>query len=133
MADNPIVDLIGEEEFEWLSSRFSDSTTLMDVPQDILDRLASVDISRRGYGGDRNSVTAIALITFAYRMTHRIPEARHGPKEILLLKVLARAEAQRRQGERDLENPCWRVPLVELITGAVGERVRAMRVMNAPD
>ncbi|MBW1682285.1 MAG: hypothetical protein JRH05_14025, partial [Deltaproteobacteria bacterium] len=121
------------EEFEWLSSRFSDSTTLMDVPQDILDRLASVDISRRGYGGDRNSVTAIALITFAYRMTHRIPEARHGPKEILLLKVLARAEAQRRKGERDLENPCWRVPLVELITGAVGERVRAMRVMNAPD
>jgi hypothetical protein len=129
---NPIIETIGITEFEWLARTFGNQTTLQDVPDPILERLASVDITLRDFGGDRNAVTAIALVTFAYAMVGSEPQTRHGPKDILLVKVLAKGERSRRRGDLEPSNRWWRAPLVELIAGDAGERVRAVKTINAP-
>lgn len=127
-----IVDVIGLSNFEWLSKSFNRKTVLRDVPEDILDRVAEVDITLRDYGSDINGITSIALITFAYRMAGKAQHARTGPKDILLVKVLAAGEKRRREGEFQPLNRLWNAPLFELITGEVGERIRAMRTLNSP-
>ena len=65
---NGIVDLIGRDIFEWLSTEFNNETRLKDIPEEILERVRSVDITLRDYTRDRNAITSIALITFAYKM-----------------------------------------------------------------
>jgi hypothetical protein len=129
---HPIVEIIGIREFDWLAGTFGRETTLREIPDSILERLASVDITLRDFGGDRNAVTAIALVTFAYAMVGREPQTRHGPKDILLVKVLAKGERSRRRGDVEPSNRWWRAPLVELIAGDAGERVRAVKTINAP-
>ena len=129
---NPIIEAIGEKEFQWLAHTFGPKTTLQDVPGDILERVASVDISVRDYAGDVNSLTAIALITFAYEMAGRTQTPQSGPKDIRLVKSLAKGELSKRQGRSAFGNPLWEAPLVQLIMGTVGERIRAMRALDAP-
>lgn len=128
-----IHDVIGPDHFRWLAKEFNMKTRLEDVPEGILLRLASIDIAVRDYGRDPNAVTGIALITFAYRMAGRVPEARFGPKDLVLLKILAKNERLRREGGARRDHWLWRSPLFELITGQVGERLRAMRMMNSPN
>ncbi|MFO7783606.1 MAG: hypothetical protein ACQET7_03200 [Thermodesulfobacteriota bacterium] len=132
IANNPIVDLVGEEFFSWLSRTFSRETTLMDVPAGILERISRVDVTRRDYASDPNAVTAIALLTFAYGMAGKRQEARHGPNDLMLVKALSRGELARRSGEKTSGNPLWKTPLHELITGNVGERIRAARFITNP-
>jgi hypothetical protein len=129
---NPIVEAVGEEEFRWLSRTFDRRTALGDVPDRILERIASVDVTIRDYGVDPNALTAIALITFAYTMAERPQSARSGPKDILLVKALAKKERSRRQGLDVSANRLWKAPLFDLIMGEVGERVRAMATINSP-
>ena len=131
-AANPIVDLVGEEFFSWLTRTFSRKTTLMDVPAGILERISRVDVTRRDYASDPNAVTAIALLTFAYGMAGKRQEARHGSNDLMLVKVLSRGELARRSGESTSNNLFLRAPLHELITGDVGERIRATRFMTNP-
>jgi hypothetical protein len=131
-TQNPIIEAIGENQFHWLSRTFQAQTSLREVPDGILERVAAVDITVRDYARDINSLTAIALITFAYEMTGRTQTAQSGPKDIRLVKVLARGELSRRRGEPGSSNRMWKAPLVELITGEVGERVRAMGTIDAP-
>ena len=130
--EDPVVRLIGSNSFQWLSGEFNKGSTLQDIPDDILSAIASVDVTIRDYGRDKNAVTCIALITFAYRMAGRVQEARFGPKDMLLLKALARREKARRQGEVFLQHDLWKSAVFELVTGEVGERIRAIRTMNSP-
>jgi hypothetical protein len=128
----PIVEIIGNDSFQWLLNDFSKKTTLRDLPQEILDRIASVDITIRDYARDRNAITAIALITFAYKMAGIAQQAQHGAKDLLLLKVLAKQEKSRRAGKGDAQHGMWEMPLFEFVTGEVGKRIRSMRTMNSP-
>lgn len=129
---NPIVEMVGAEAFAWLSRRFSLETTLRDVPAEILERAARVNVARRDFASDPDAVTAIALLTFAYTLAGKTQEARHGANDMLLVKVLARNELARRRNERELRNPYWSAPLCELVTGEAGERIRAARFMTNP-
>ena len=127
-----IVEVIGKDTFRWLSTEFNKTTTLKDFPGEILDRIASVDITIRNYAGDKNAVTSIAVITFAYKMADKIQIASFGAKDILLLKVLAENEKLRRKGKNGTQHRMLDVPFFELITGPVGERIRVMRTINNP-
>ncbi|RLC27657.1 MAG: hypothetical protein DRH32_09990 [Deltaproteobacteria bacterium] len=130
--EDPIVKLIGKEPFQWLSQKFSSKTTLKDIPDEILARIVSVDITTRNYADDRNSVTCIALITFAYKMADRVQKAPFGVKDILLLKVLAKEEKLGRKGKKRSRDRLWDTPLFEIITGEIGDSIRATRTMNSP-
>ena len=130
--ENPIVEAIGKDSFKWLSGKFNKETTLRDVPDEILDRISSVDISVRNYGNNRDAITSIAVITFAYKLANDIQKAQFGAKDILLLKVLSKNEKLRRVGRTHSQHRMWNTPLFELITGEVGKRIRAMRTMNSP-
>lgn len=129
---NPIVEIIGEENFAWLSGSFTTETSLDQVPEGILESVSRVDITRRDFRQDPRGITAIALVTFAYSLAGRVPEARHGSNDLMLVKVLAGKELARRRGEFNDLNPMWKRPLFELITGEVGERIRAARFMTNP-
>ena len=130
--ENPIVEAIGKDSFKWLSRKFNEETTLRDVPDEILDRISSVDISVRNYVDNRDAITSIAVITFAYRLANDIQKAHLGAKDILLLKVLSKNEKLRREGRIHSQHSMSDTPLFELITGEVGERIRAMRTINSP-
>lgn len=127
-----IVEIIGKDTFQWLSTEFNKTTTLKDFPGEILDRIASVDITIRNYAGDKNAVTSIAVITFAYKMADKIQIASFGAKDILLLKVLAKNEKLRRTRGNCTQHKILDVPFFELITGPVGERIRVVRTINSP-
>ena len=129
-----IVALIGPDVFRWLAEGFGNSTVIKDIPEVILDRVAAVDVTLRDYSRDPNGLTAIALITFAYRMAGKSQAPHLGGKDILMVKVLAKNEMNRRRGDRsDLsESRIWDKPFYELVTGEVGERIRAMQTINSP-
>ena len=131
-SEDPIIRLIGKEPFQWLSQEFSRKTSLQDIPDETLARIESVDITTRNYSVDRKSVTCIALITFAYKMADRVQNAPFGVKDILLLKVLAKGEKLRRKEKKSSGHGLWDAPLFELLTGEVGDRIRATRTMNSP-
>jgi hypothetical protein len=131
---NEIVTLIGPDDFRWLAEGFGKNTVIRDIPQSILDRVAAVDVTLRDYSSDSNGLTAIALITFAYRMAGKYQAPHLGGKDILMVKVLAANELSRRSGNESaltLSN-LWEMPFYELITGEVGERIRAMPTINSP-
>jgi hypothetical protein len=127
-----IVAMIGKENLQWLATGFSLGTGLKDLPEEILDRASSVDITIRDYSRDRNAVTAIALITFAYQLAGKSQEPRYGSNDLLLLKVLAKKEKRRRTENRPHDHPDWNLPLFELITGEVGEAIRATKLITNP-
>jgi hypothetical protein len=131
---NEIVALIGPEDFRWLAEGFGKNTVIKDIPQAILDRVAGVDVTLRDYSEDSNGLTAIALITFAYRMAGKSQAPHLGGKDILMVKVLAANELRRRGGnESDLTlSNLWDRPFYELVTGEVGERIRGMPTINSP-
>jgi len=131
-SEDPIIRLIGKESFQWLSQKFDRKSTLKDIPYETLARIESVDITTRNYAGDPNSVTCIALITFAYKMAGKDQKAPFGVKDILLLKVLAKEEKLRRKDKNPPRDMLWEAPLFEIITGEVGDRIRATRTMNSP-
>ena len=127
-----IVAMIGKENLQWLATEFSLGTGLKDLPEEILDRASSVDITIRDYSRNRNAVTAIALITFAYQLAGKSQEPRCGSNDLLLLKVLAKKEKLRRTENRPHDHPDWNLPLFELITGEVGEAIRATKLITNP-
>ena len=127
-----IVEIIGRENFEWLSREFGPKTRLKDVPDEILNRISVVDIAIRDYGRDHNAITAIALITFAYRINGKPQNPKYGTNDLLLLKVIAKNEISRRMGKRISLHEQWDLPLFEFITGEVGERIRETRLMTNP-
>ncbi|WP_028320121.1 hypothetical protein [Desulfatiglans anilini] len=133
MADeNPIVSLIGKESFRWLSGSFNQATLLAEVPYEILTAVAAIDVSTRDFGADRNAVTAIALVTFAYRLAGRRQQAHLGPRDLLLVKVLAKEELKRRDGRSAFLRVPEALPLFEIVTGEVGDRIRSMATINSP-
>jgi len=129
---NQIVETIGRDYFEWLSGEFNLETRLKEIPAEILDCIQSVDITIRDYLGDRNAIMTIALITFAYKMAGKVQQPKHGSNDILLLKILAKSETWRRKGGALSDNKLWDAPVYELITGEVGERIRAKKLMTNP-
>ena len=128
--NNGIIQTIGKEPFEWLVGNFNKETRLKDIPEEILDCLCSVQVTLRDYAADRNTIIAIALITFAYKIAGKIQQPRFGSNDILLLKVLAKNERSRRNGESISNNSMWKEPLFELITCEVGDRIRATKFMT---
>ena len=131
-SKNEIVEIIGPECFGWLSREFDRETRLKDIPDEILALLSSVDVTIRDYAKDRSAIVSIALITFAYKMANKVQHPKYGSNDILLLKILAKNEVSRRDGEKLSEHELWNAPLHELITGEVGERIRASRFMTNP-
>jgi hypothetical protein len=131
-STDPIVEMIGRDNFIWISESFSRETTLRDIPDHILERLSSIDITIRDYGRDRNAITAIAVLTFAYKMAEKTQKAQDGAKDLTLLKVLAKNERLRRERKIRLEDEHWRLPVFEMITGVVGERIRSTPIVNSP-
>ena len=129
---NGIVDLIGRDIFEWLSTEFNNETRLKDIPEEILERVRSVDITLRDYTRDRNAITSIALITFAYKIAGKAQHPKYGSNDMLLLKVLAKNEKLKREGDGLSPHKLWDAPLYELITEDVGERIRATKFMTNP-
>ncbi len=129
---NGIVDIIGKDIFEWLSTEFNKKTRLKDVPEAILDRVCTVDITIRDYSKDRNAITSIALITFAYKTAGKSQHPQYGSNDMLLLKVLAKNERRKREGHSLSPHSLWDTPLYELITADVGERIRATKFMTNP-
>lgn len=127
-----VVTMIGKENLQWLSTGFCRETRLKDLPQEILDRVSSVNVTLRDYSRDPNAVTAIALITFAYQLGGKHQEPRHGSNDLLLLKILAKNEKQRRDQNKLYDHPVWELPLFELITGEVGEAIRATKFITSP-
>ncbi|MGD8387743.1 MAG: hypothetical protein PVG49_11425 [Desulfobacteraceae bacterium] len=127
---NPIVEIIGAENFTWLCEAFSRSTTLEDVPSAILEPVSRADATRRDLASDPNAITAIALITFAYGLAEKLQHPQTGSNDLMLAKLLARNELDRRSGRKHLDNPLWSRPLYELITGQVGDRIRSLRLMT---
>ena len=104
----------------------------IDIPDEILNRVSRVNIATRDYANDRNATTAIALITFAYHMAGKQQLPHYGSKDIILLKVLAKQECSRRERGNISNHDMWNAPLFELITGEVGERIRATRLITDP-
>jgi hypothetical protein len=94
--------------------------------------IVSGDITIRNYAGDKNAVTSIVVITFAYKMADKVQIASCAAKDILLLKVLAKNEKLRRTGKNRTQHRMLDVTFFELITGPVGERIRVMRTINSP-
>jgi hypothetical protein len=129
---NEILAGIGEKNFEWLSRVFGRQTSLPDLPNEILECAASVNVTLRDYSRDRNAIITIALITFAYGLSGKTQRPQDGANDIMLMKVLAKNEKRRREGEQISENETRNAPLYELITGEVGERIRAMKFMGSP-
>jgi hypothetical protein len=129
---NEIVEIMGGECFGWLSREFHMETQLKDIPDEILALISSVDITIRDYAKDRNAIVSIALITFAYKMADKVQHPKYGSNDICLLKVLAKNEVSRRKGKKLSQNKLWDAPLYELITGEVGEKIRASRFMTNP-
>jgi len=129
---NPIIEAIGQGAFEWLVREFNRDTTLKDVPDEVLDRISSVDITVRNYASNRDAITSIAVITFAYKLANEAQKSQFGAKDILLLKILAKNEKLKREGKNHSRNSIWNAPVFALITGEVGERIRGMRTMNSP-
>ena len=127
-----IVEIIGRDSFMWLSKEFDKETRLKDIPDDILECVGSVDITIRDYAGDRNAITSIAFLTFAYKIGGKVQHPKYGSNDILLLKILAKNERSRRDGKKLSNNQLWDAPLFELITGEVGERIRATKFMTNP-
>jgi len=127
-----IVTMIGNEILQWLVSAFCRETRLKDLPKDILERASSVDITLRDYSRDRNAVTAIAVITFAYQLGGKRQEPRYGSNDLLLLKILAQKEKRRRAENIPHDHPGWELPLFELFTGEVGEAIRATKFITSP-
>ncbi len=127
-----IVAMIGKENLQWLATEFSRDTKLKDLPEEILARASSLDITIRDYSRDRNAVTAIALITFAYQLRGKRQEPRYGPNDLLLVKVLAKNEKRRRTANKPYEHPGWDLPLFELVTGEVGDAIRATKLITNP-
>jgi hypothetical protein len=127
-----IVAMIGRENLQWLATEFRPDTRLKDLPEGILDRAISVDITLRDYSRDQNAVTAIALITFAYQLGGKRQEPRYGSNDLLLLKVLASRENRRRAENKPYDHPGLDLPLFELITGEVGEAIRATKFITNP-
>ena len=131
-ASGGIVEIIGRENFVWLSREFGPETRLKDVPDEILNRISVVDVAIRDYGRDHNAITAIALITFAYRIGGKPQNPKYGTNDLLLVKVLAKNEISRRAGKRISQHEQWDLPLFEFITGEVGERIRGTSLMTNP-
>ncbi|MBN2126071.1 MAG: hypothetical protein JW821_17365 [Deltaproteobacteria bacterium] len=127
-----IVKGIGKEVFDWLSVKLDRKTRIKDIPDEILHRIGNADITVRDYGKDENCITAIAFLTFVYGMAGIRPQAINGPNDILLLKVLCRMEVQRRTGTPVSAGNTWDLPVWELVTGEVGERIRRSRFMTTP-
>lgn len=127
-----IVDIIGQDIFRWLTDEFNEETRLKDVPEAILDRICAMDITIRNYAGDQNAITSIALITFAYKMADKIQNPKYGSNDLLLLKVLAKNEKLKRDGNPLSPHRLWHAPLFKLITEEVGERIRATKFMTNP-
>jgi hypothetical protein len=127
-----VLALIGQDTLQWLATAFGRDTRLKDLPIAILERASSVDITLRDYSRDRNAVTAIALITFAYGLGGKRQEPRYGSNDLLLLKVLAAKEKRRRTGNEPFSHPSLDLPLFELITGEVGEAIRATTFITNP-
>jgi hypothetical protein len=131
---NEIVALIGPEDFRWLAEGFGKNTFIKDIPRTILERVAAVDVTLRDYTKDPNGLTAIALITFAYRMAGKAQVPHLGGKDILTVKVLAANELRHRGGDESALtlSELWGRPFYELVTGEVGERIRGMPTINSP-
>jgi hypothetical protein len=127
-----IVTMIGNEILQWLVAEFCRETRLKDLPKDIVERASFVDITLRDYSRDRNAVTAIALITFAYQLGGKRQEPRYGSNDLLLLKILAQKEKRRRAENIPYDHPGWELPLFELFTGEVGEAIRATKFITSP-
>jgi hypothetical protein len=127
-----IQDIIGKENFEWLARRFDTKTRLDDIPQEILERISGVNIAAKDFSMDRNAITAIALITFAYGMAGKVQHPKYASHDILLVKVLAKKERERRDGLGRSDNDAWDLPLFELITGDVGESIRGTKIITGP-
>jgi hypothetical protein len=127
-----VIAMIGKENLQWLATEFCRETRLKDLPEGILDRASSVDITLRDYSRDRNAVTAIALITFAYQLGGKRQEPRYGSNDLLLLKVLAKREKRRRDEDKPHDHPGLDLPLFELFTGEVGEAIRATKFITNP-
>ena len=125
-----IEDFIGRDLFLWISREFEADTGLREIPGEIIDRISFLDITARDYHRDLNAVTAIALITFAYKRAGRHQDVRVGPKDLLLMKVLAKLErSRRRSGEQTCLSHIDR-SLCEIVTGEIGDRIRSMGTMN---
>jgi hypothetical protein len=124
--------MIGPDIFAWVSKSFNERSTLRDIPDQVLERISSVDVTLRNLACDLNAVTSIALITFAYKMAQKVQKPRLGVKDIVLLKVLAKNEKARRHGLPYPRYKFWDFPLFALITGEVGERTRDIPMMNSP-
>ena len=131
-SKNGIVEIIGSNNFDWLSREFDRETQLQDIPDEILALVSSVDITTRDYARNRNAVVSIAFITFAYKMADKVQHPKYGSNDILLLKVLTKNELSRRKGKALSKNRLWDAPLYELITGEVGEKIRETRFMTNP-
>lgn len=127
-----VIAMIGKENLQWLATEFCRETKLADLPEEILDRASSVDIALRDYSRDRNAVTAIALITFAYQLGGKRQEPRYGSNDLLLLKVLAKREKLRRDEDKPHDHSGLDLPLFELFTGEVGEAIRATKFITNP-
>jgi hypothetical protein len=127
-----VITMIGKENLQWLVAEFCRETRLRDLPKDILERASSVDSTLRDYSRDRNAVTAIALITFAYQLGGKRQEPRYGSNDLLLLKVLASREKRRRAENKPYDHPELDLPLFELFTGEVGEAIRATKFITNP-
>ena len=127
-----VVTMIGRENLHWLAAKFCRETRLRDLPKDILERASSVDITLRDYSRDRNAVTGIALITFAYQLGGKRQEPRYGSNDLLLLKVLAKREKRRRAENKPHEHPGMDLPLFELFSGEVGGAIRATKFITNP-
>jgi hypothetical protein len=127
-----VIAMIGKENLQWLATEFCRETKLGDLPEEILDRASSVDITLRDYSRDRNAVTAIALITFVYQLGGKRQEPRYGSNDLLLLKVLAKREKRRRDEDKPHDHPGLDLPLFELFTGEVGEAIRATKFITNP-
>ena len=128
---NQIHDIIGKENFEWLAKDFDTKTRLQDIPHEILERISVVDITAKDFSKDRNAITAIALITFAYGMADKVQHPKYASHDILLVKVLAKKERERRDGLGQSDHDAWHLPLFELITGEVGESIRGTKIITS--
>jgi hypothetical protein len=131
LADQ-ILEMIGKEYFEWLTKGFTKETRLQDIPEELLERISAVHVTAKDFSKDRNAITAIALITFAYGMAGKVQHPKHASHDMLLVKVLAKKERARRAGQDQWDQEVWHLPLFELITGEVGERIRATKIMTSP-
>ena len=83
---DPIVNLIGEKHFQWLSREFNKQNTIKDIPDDILNWAIECDVTSRPF--------RLTKVELKFYREHQIPIPRKHPDQRHIERVQRRGPSK---------------------------------------